>query len=369
MRVDSVRLENFRNYREQVVEFSPDINVISGANAQGKTNLLESIFLLSSGHGFRTRSDNELVSFSAESSRVTGEIFSHDRRQTLDIRFGNGSKKQIFCNGVRLNASELSETLRVVLFCPDDLNMIKDGAKERRRFLDIAVSQLRPNYGKLISEYAKLYEHKRRILNDWREKPSLLDALDEFSDSLNRCSARIIRYRAAYAKRLVSAAAPIHGEFSGSGERLDIAYKTVSTVDDPFADAGRIYGQICEHQAAHREAELASGNVLTGIHKDDLEIEINGVNARLFASQGQTRTAALSLKMAEREISCEDTGENPVLLLDDVLSELDSRRQEYVLNRIGGGQTLITCCEDEQIKKRTGGRVLMVQDGRISAGE
>ena len=369
MRIDSVRLEGFRNYDSQEVLFSPDINVITGKNAQGKTNLLESIFLLSSGHGFRTRSDGELVSFGAERARITGDVFSRGRQQTLDISFGRGTKKQISCNSVRINASELSETLKVVLFCPDDLNMIKDGAKERRRFLDIAISQLRPNYAKLISEYAKLHEHKRRILNDWRDKPSLLDALDEFSDSLNIRSAQIIRYRAAYIKRLAQTAAPIHSEFSGSGEVLCMNYKTVSTVTDPFAEAEEIYREICEHQAAHRQAELAGGSVLTGIHKDDLEIEINGVNARMFASQGQTRTAALSLKMAEREISCEDTGENPVLLLDDVLSELDAHRQEYVLNRMGGGQTLITCCEDGQIKERTGGRVLVVEGGRISEAE
>lgn len=366
MRIDSVRLENFRNYGLETIEFSPDTNVITGANAQGKTNLLESIFILSCGHGFRTRSDSELVSFTAPRAKVQGKIFSHDRQQSVSISMGGGTKKQILCNGARTAASELSDTFRVVLFCPEDLNMIKDGAKERRRFLDIAISQLRPNYVRLISDYSKLYENKRRILNDWREKPSLLDALDEFSDSLNKCSAQIIRYRAAFSKRLQETSSPIHGEFSGSGEELSVRYKTVSTVTDAFAPVEEIYRRICEHQINHRDAEIASGSVLTGCHKDDLEIEINGVNARLFASQGQTRTAALSLKMAEREISRQDTGEDPVLLLDDVLSELDAKRQEFVLNRIGGGQTLITCCEDEQIKKRTGGRVICVSGGRVS---
>lgn len=366
MRIDSVRLERFRNYEDQFVTFSPGINVITGANAQGKTNLLESVFFLSTGRGFRTRSDGELVSFFAQRARITGEVFSHDRNHTIDITIGAGIKKQIFCNGVKAAVSELPNSLRVVLFSPDDLNMIKDGAKERRRFLDTAVSQLRPNYAHLISEYTRLYEHKKRILSDWREKPSLLDALDEFSVQLNKCSAQIIRYRATYAKRLKETAAPIHREFSGSGEQLTVEYKTVSTVTDDFAPAEEIYRQVCEHWRSHREAEIASGNVLTGIHKDDLEIGINGVPARNFASQGQTRTAALSLKMAEREISYQDTGENPVLLLDDVLSELDVSRQEYVLNRIVAGQTLITCCEDERIKKRTGGIVLCVSGGRVT---
>ena len=142
-------------------------------------------------------------------------------------------------------------------------------------------------------------------------------------------------------------------------------YQTVSTVSDPFAPAKEIYYEICEHQERHRQAELDSQQCLTGAHKDDLEIFINGRSARSFASQGQTRTAALSVKLAEREIFLDETGEYPILLLDDVLSELDERRQSFVLNRIGGGQTLITCCEDEDISLRTGGKVLFVEKGRL----
>ena len=181
-----------------------------------------------------------------------------------------------------------------------------------------------------------------------------------------RASAQLIRYRAAFAQRLSGAAAPIHGEFSASNEVLSLSYKTVSTVEDPFAPSKEIYYRLCQHQERHRQAELDSAQCLTGAHKDDLEISINGSPARAFASQGQTRTAALSLKLAEREILLAETGEYPVLLLDDVLSELDGKRQEFVLNRIGGGQTLITCCQDQDISRRTGGRVLRVSGGRIS---
>ena len=321
--------------------------------------------MLSCGHGFRTRFDNELISFDKNHARIKGNIYAQEREQNIEIRLNRGSRKQILCNGVKKNSSELSELLRVVLFCPDDLNMIKDGAKARRRFMDMAISQLRPSYTDLITEYTRLYEHKKRILADWREKPSLLDALDDFSDSMCRCSAKMIRYRAAFIKRLSEVAIPIHSEFSGSGEELSMSYETVSTVKDPFASLSDIYTEVVEHQKAHREAEIASGNILTGIHKDDIEISINGVNARLYASQGQTRTAALSLKMAEREISLQDTNDCPILLLDDVLSELDAKRQEFVLNRIGGGQTLITCCEDGNISMRTDGKVITIAGGRI----
>jgi DNA replication and repair protein RecF len=266
---------------------------------------------------------------------------------------------------VKKTAAELAGSFAAVLFCPDDLSIIRSGAAERRRMMDLAIAQLRPNYGQLLSDYHRLQEQKSSILKDWHEKPSLLDTLDEFSDALCRISAQMIRYRAAFTARLDEAAAPIHKEFSGEGEELKIRYNTVSTVTDPFAPAREIYYEICEHQEKHRQAELDSEQCLTGAHKDDLEIFINGRSARSFASQGQTRTAALSLKLAEREIFLDETGEYPILLLDDVLSELDDARQAFVLNRIGGGQTLITCCEDEDISRRTGGKVLVVEKGRI----
>lgn len=365
MRVDCVRLENFRNYTNESVSFSSGINVITGENAQGKTNLLESIFMLSCGHSFRTRFDRELISFESDSATIKGNVFSGERQQEIIIRMNNGARKRITCNSVGKNASELAETVRVVLFSPDDLSMIKEGSVARRRFMDVAISQLRPAYGKLLSDYSRLYEHKKSILSNWRAKPALLDTLDDYSESMCRSGAQIIRYRAAFVRRLQETAGPIHSEFSGKGEKLKISYETVSSVTDHFATASDIYEQLTEHQISHRQAEIASESVLCGIHKDDLIIDINGVNAKRYASQGQTRTAALSLKMAEREISFQDTGDNPVLLLDDVLSELDPQRQEFVLNRIGGGQTLITCCEDERIKNRTGGRVITIAGGHV----
>ena len=365
MRVDQIALTGFRNYEWETVTFAPCTNVIAGPNAQGKTNLLEAVYLLSAGRSFRTRFDRELVGFDFSEAEVLAEVRSHERQQTVHIRLRPGQSKQIRVNGVKKNASELSELLNVVLFCPDDLNLIRDGAAVRRRLLDNAISQVRPRYAEILSEFNRLYEHKTRILKDWREKPSLLDTLDEFSDGMCRASSQLIRYRAAYTARLNETAPPIHREFSGDGEALSIRYKTVSTVRDPFAPAREIYYDLCEHQERHRQAELESAQCLSGAHKDDLEIDINGRAARSFASQGQTRTAALSLKLAERDILHEEIGEEPILLLDDVLSELDSRRQEFVLNRIGGGQTLITCCEDDAISARTGGKVLFISGGRI----
>lgn len=365
MRVEKIALSGFRNYEWETVEFDKGTNVISGQNAQGKTNLLEAVYMLSCGRSFRTRFDKELVGFGYSSAEILADVVSADRQQTIKIIMRPGLAKKITVNGVKKNAGELSSVINSVLFCPDDLNIIKEGAAVRRKLLDNAISQIRPKYAEYLSEFNRLYEHKTRILKDWRDKPSLLETMDEFSDGMCRASAQIIRYRAAFAARLNEAAPPIHRDFSGKDEELSIEYKTVSTVRDPFASAKEIYYDICEHQESHRQAELDSCQCLTGAHKDDLEIYINGKNARSFASQGQTRTAALSIKLAERDIFLAETGEYPILLLDDVLSELDTKRQEFVLNRIGGGQTLISCCEDEGISQRTGGKVLFIEKGRI----
>lgn len=365
MKVNRIALNGFRNYEWETVEFAPGTNVISGRNAQGKTNLLEAVYMLSCGRSFRTRFDKELVGFDYSGAEILADVMSHDREQTINIVMRPGLTKKITVNGVKKTASELSETVNTVLFCPDDLNLIKEGAAIRRKLLDNAICQIRPRYAEILSEYNRLYEHKTRILKDWHEKPSLLDTLDEFSDGMCRASAKLIRYRAAFTARLSETAAPIHRDFSGYGEELKIEYSTVSTVKNPLGSEKEIYYDICEHQESHRQAEFESAQCLTGCHKDDLIIFINGKNARSFASQGQTRTAALSIKLAEREIFLSETGEYPILLLDDVLSELDSKRQEFVLNRIGGGQTLITCCEDEGISQKTGGKVLFVDKGKI----
>lgn len=365
MRINRIALNGFRNYDFETADFSPGTNVIYGANAQGKTNLLEAVYILASGKSFRTRFDRELIGFGCDSAEILADVVSHDREQTVRILYRSGQRKKITVNAVKKTASELGGTLTAVLFSPDDLNLIKEGATARRRLMDNAISQIRPRYSEYLSQFNKFYESKMRILKDWREKPSLLDTLDEFSDGLCRASAQIIRYRASYAARLNEEAAPIHSEFSGAGEKLEIQYQTVSTVKDPLGSAKKIFYDLCDHLEAHRKAELESQQCLSGAHKDDLLISINGKAARSFASQGQTRTAALSIKLAEREICLDETGEYPILLLDDVLSELDTKRQEFVLNRIGGGQTLITCCEDEGISNRTGGKVLHVEKGRI----
>ncbi len=365
MKIHRICLNGFRNYDYEWADFDPGINVITGENAQGKTNLLEAVYLLSTGKSFRTRYDREMVGFGYSAGEVLGDVSAGGRKQTVKMVMRPGVRKSIYVNGVKSTAADLTGKFSCVLFCPDDLNLIKDGPAARRKLMDTAISQLRPGYAKLISDYNRLYEQKSAILKEWREKPSLLDPLDDFSDRMCKVSAQIIRYRAAFVTRLDDVAREIHSDFSGGRDQLRMQYTTVSTVKDPMASAAEVYYDLCEHLESHRKAEIESGMCLSGCHKDDIEIFVNDMPARSFASQGQTRTAALSVKLAEREIHLQEFGEYPVLLLDDVLSELDPGRQEFVLNRIGGGQTLITCCEGDTIAGRTGGKVITVEGGKI----
>lgn len=366
MRVNAVQTENFRLLQSGRCEFSPGVNVIAGENAQGKTTLLEAVYMLTGAKSFRTYYDKELISFDAEAAAVRGEYYASGREQNMEIMLRRGRTRTMKRNGVKLAAGETEQCLKAILFSPDDLSMIRGAAALRRRMIDAAITQLRPGYGALIAEYRRLQENKTRILRDWHEKPSLLDTLDVFSDGMCQYSARIIRYRASFARRLAAAARSVQSEFSRGAEELTLTYTTVSTVYDSEGSEREIYEAVCERQRELRRVEIESGLCLVGAHKDDLVIAINGADARSYASQGQTRTAALSIKLAEREIFLAETGETPVLLLDDVLSELDSARQEFVLNRIGGGQTLVSCCEAASVERMTGGRILYMDKGRVN---
>ncbi|MGN8889862.1 DNA replication/repair protein RecF [Dysosmobacter sp. HCP28S3_G4] len=366
MRVNELTLRDFRNYQEQTVSFDPRCNVIFGENAEGKTNLLEAVVYLACGKSPRARRDQELIRFEADSASLTGNVFSRERDFQIRADLFRGRRRKLTVNGVAAkSAAALNQVYQTVFFCPDDLYLIREGAAARRKFMDTALCQLRPRYAAALAEYNRAYEHKTRILRDWEEHPALLDTLPEFNEQMIRYGAVLIHYRAQYARRLAEYAAANHLECSGGRERLDIAYQTVSAVTDPMAEQGQVAEQLRSHMNAHAEAERASRLCLSGPHKDDLLVRINDQEAKTYSSQGQTRTAALSMKLAEREILKNTSGEYPVLLLDDVLSELDPRRQEFVLNRIAGGQVFITCCEDDRLPQLLGGKVFHVKQGAI----
>jgi len=365
MTVNEIYLEGFRNYAGVTARFCDGVNIIVGRNAQGKTSLIEAVYYLAAGRSFRSASEKELISFDRDYSCIRAGIVSGEREQTLEARFFRGRRRELFANGVKLKTmSELSGRLTAVPFGPDDLNLIKDGAVVRRKMMDHCLSQLRPGYLAALTEFNKLYEHKTRILRDYREKPSLLELLDDFDLRLAQQSARLIYYRTAFAASLSGKAADIHSEFSGGLESLLISYKTVGGMDTTGKSPEQILPELLAHQRERRQAELKTGLCLSGAHKDDLEIEINGASARKFASQGQARTASVSIKLAERDIHYNERGEYPVLLLDDVLSELDAKRQNFILGRITRGQVFITCCDDlRMLKDKTS--CIRVDDGKI----
>ena len=366
MRLDKLTLDGWRNYRQQTLEFDGSCNVIYGENAQGKTNLLEAMVYLSCGKSPRAHGDRELIGFDRQEAALTGCIFSRDREFVTEVQLARGRRRKMTVNGVpaKTNAA-LSDVLHTVFFCPEDLFLIRAGAAERRRFMDLSLCQLRPRYAEALAEYGRLYEHKTRILRDSEEHPQLLEMLPEFNQRLCRVGAVLIGYRARYCASLADYARQAHFECSGQREMLTLQYRTVKTVADPFAPQESIYEALRQHQESHLAAERASRLCLSGPHKDDMEVLINGRSARQFGSQGQVRTAALSLKLAEREIHKNAVGEYPVMLLDDVLSELDPRRQEYVLNRIQGGQVFITCCENDRLDTMLHGRVFHIRNGEV----
>lgn len=365
MQLNRLTLYNFRNYEEQMVSFVPGVNLIAGDNAQGKTNLLEAVVYLSLGRSFRTRREQELIRFGAEFADLSAQVDSYGREQALRaVLFSGRRPRQLYLGGVKQKTGSLMQgVLTTVLFCPEDLQILKTGAAARRKLLDNALCQLRPNYATALQEYGRLHEQKTRILKDRIENPGLLEVLPEYNARMAQVGAMLISYRAAYLQKLSKAAAVYHADFSGGKEQFTCRYSTVSTIEDPMAPQQALYEAILEHQRTHYRAELDSMQCLTGPHKDDFEVTLSGLPVKSYGSQGQTRTAAISLKLAERELMCKDTGQEPVLLLDDVLSELDPGRQDFVLNRIRTGQVLITCCEKDRIMKL--GQVLHVAGGRL----
>ena len=365
MNLNKLSLRDYRNYVNLDLEFASGVNLIVGENAQGKTNLLEAISYLGSGKSFRAQRTAEMIRFGADFADISGEITAQGREQSLRwVLFAGSRPRMVYRNGAKKkSAAEVTGVLPSVLFCPEDLMVLKAGAAQRRRLGDNALCQLRPNYDAALTEYNRILDQKSRILKDKEENPAVLEILPEYNARLCQVGALLISYRARFYESLGKAAGAYHGQFSGGREEFSLHYKTVSTVTDPFASVEVLRQQLEEHLQSHYRAELSSLQCLTGPHKDDFDVELNGISLKSYGSQGQTRTAAISLKLAQRQLMAREYGEEPILLLDDVLSELDAKRQDFVLNQIDQGQVFITCCEPERFTKL--GKTIEIHAGQM----
>ena len=365
MNLQKIELTNFRNYKTLSLETDPGVNLIVGDNAQGKTNLLEAIIYAGSGKSFRAQKNSEMVGFGGEFGDISCDVFSQERKQNIRwVLFSAARPRQLFLNGVKKKtAADIAGILQTVLFCPEDLMVLKAGASSRRKLGDTALCQLRPNYEAALLEYQRILEQKSRILKDRYENPAMLQILPEYNARLCQVGALLISYRARFYEGLGKAAAKYHSMFSGGAEDFTLEYKTVSTVKDPFAPVQELNQWLQEHLESHEQAELDSAQCLTGPHKDDFEVCLSGLNLKAYGSQGQVRTSAISLKLAQRELMANQSGQIPVLLLDDVLSELDPGRQDFVLNQISEGQVFITCCEPGRFTKL--GKTIEIRKGEV----
>ena len=365
MQLNELTLRNFRNYENLELTLDPGVNLIIGNNAQGKTNLLEAIGYLGSGKSFRAQKTGEMVRFGEDFAECAGSVTSQQRQHQLRwVLFASSKPRQIWRNGAKKKtAAEIAGVLQTVLFCPEDLMVLKAGASARRKLGDQALCQLRPNYEAALAEYGRILEQKSRILKDRYENPRLLDLLPDYNERLCQIGALLISYRARFYEGLGKAAANYHASFSGGAEEFRLDYKTVSTVADPFAPVAQLRQDLQNHLESHSRAELETAQCLTGPHKDDFEVTLSDISLKAYGSQGQTRTAAISLKLAQRELMGRESGEIPVLLLDDVLSELDPGRQDFLLNQITQGQVFITCCEPGRFTKL--GKTIEISKGNI----
>ncbi len=348
----NIYVENFRNIESAAVSFAPGVNVLIGENAQGKTNLLEAVYLTALGKSFRQGTDRDMIRFGQEYCFVKNTYRDKLRDMDISMRlFSDRRQKRIEQNGVKLaRTSEMVGGFKVVLFCPEHLSLIKEGPAMRRNFLDVAISQIRPLYMKALQRYQTILKERNALLKSASEgqRPDDFAALLKlFSKQLADEAAVIMVYRVNYLKDLRRYVGDCFREMTGGREQPELTYVTCChLIEEACYDEANCFASLYDLYLKNNEREIAAGTTLWGAHKDDLEITLDGNSARIFASQGQQRSLSLALKLAEGEIiKRESYGDYPVFLFDDVLSELDGGRREYLLSHIQNKQVIMTTCE------------------------
>ncbi len=349
----SASYENFRNIASAEIAFSEGINLILGDNAVGKTSAIEGIYLCALGRSHRTAKEKEFIKFGEESARISICYEDARRKNTLAMAWSQRGRKQCAKNGVIIKKmSEFIGHFRAVLFTPEHLSIIKDGPAMRRAFLDNAISQLDPVYVATLQRYQSILQQRNRVLQDALKDSSLLDTIDIWSEHLSGEAAVISKLRADYVLRADRYVKEIFKDMTGGREQPELLYTGARTAEE-------FYKQLTENITR----EVHYGATMFGTHKDDITVLLNGKEARSYASQGQQRSLSLAMKLAEGEISREDTGEYPVFLFDDVLSELDTARKQYVIAGLCHRQVIITTCERDIFPKNS--YQINVKDGRF----
>ena len=334
MWIEDLKISNFRNYANQEIKLNKNLNIFYGENAQGKTNIIESIFLCSMGKSFRAKKDKEMIKLDEDSCSVEVEYEKSDREGKIKIEIGN--KKNIFVNDIKIKRlSELLGKINIVIFTPDDIEIIKGGPDQRRKFLDIMISQLRPNYIHILSLYQKTIEQRNNYLKQIKEEQKDENLLEIWDEKLAEYAIKICEYRKEFIEKLKPKMEKLHKEITNNKEEIKIEYVT-ECLDK------KIYLDLLKER---RKLDILKGFTTKGVHRDDFVIYINGRQLNVYGSQGQQRTSILTLKLAELNLIYDEIGEYPILLLDDFMSELDKSRRESLVQHIKETQVIITCTD------------------------
>lgn len=359
MRITEAKLRHFRSY--ETCAFAPceGVNVLLGDNGQGKTNLLEAMYLCCTGRSHRTRQDRELIRWTCDFASVQVSAQRLDGSHEVEVLLPAAGKRRIKISGREANRSgELMGHITGVLFSPEDLRTVKDGPAERRRMVDMTLSQLRPAYYYALQRYNRALKQRGEVLRAAAMHASLADTLDQWDEQLAVAGAELMRHRRAYIEKLSAAAEDAYREIAGGRERLRVRYQSsVQTGDD--------VGNFIQALQENRELDLRRFTTSVGAHRDEVALTVEDREVRAFGSQGQQRTAALSLRLAELEVMRAELGEWPVLMLDDVMSELDPSRRRQLIGRLKGVQTIVTCTDMEDLAGAEIGAAWRVSGGEI----
>jgi len=366
MKLEAMALKGFRNIEEAVIIPSEGVNVIFGQNAQGKTNLLEAIWLLSGNRSFRGARESQMVRFGERVFHIEARFSNKERQQK--ISYLGGEKKKITLNGVELkSSSSLQGEFFAVVFTPEDLSLIKEGPEQRRDFLDVAISGVKPVYGKYISQYYNILEQPNALLREISFSGRGKELLSLWDEQLAKAGTAISILRSDYLKKLGEVSRDIYDGFSGRKEEFSLSYRSgVFGERELTVYSDELIAEYLSALSASVEQDIKMKFTGKGIHRDDMELLIGGISAKSYGSQGQQRSGAVALKLGEAAILRQVTGEDPIILLDDVMSELDESRQDYILNRVKDFQVFVTCCDPGNFSKLQKGKVFETKSGAFT---